>query len=329
MPEPNTTNPSPTSTNWLDDAPGGDIPFSELFGSNPDTSATSTEPPTTAASAPATSEPQATEPAKTTPDPAPASFRIQTKTGTVYDSLEAATSGIEEKDTVIEQLRQRFIATTGVDPLKKNPTPAASADTSPNYLQDPNKYASDLYEAAKKNDAKQYQQTQLRLFEQYLGPALPMFQEFVKERAQDQVSSQAKSFPSEVKSFREFRGSGAFQKVMQENEVLAQAITTAEGNFQFSSQLPGLYKLAYQSYVASNLPEVVRAAPAAAATSTPPPTSRPTSTSTTLSPTSPASSQSDQELLRSKEGRAELKRRFESSGLAATDWDTISWGASR
>jgi hypothetical protein len=150
-----------------------------------------------------------------------------------------------------------------------------------------------------------------------------MFQEFVKERAQDGVS--AKTLPSETKNFREFRASDAFKKVMTENEVLAQAITNAEGNFQFASQLPGLYKLAYSSYVASNLPEVIQAAPAAAAP-TAPNLSRPTSSASTLSPTAPQSSQNDQELLRSKEGRAELKRRYEASGLASQNWDAISWG---
>jgi len=319
MPDPNpSTTPSPTSTNWLSDAPGADIPFSELFGNDPEVTATTT--PTTAAPA-AASEPQApTEPAKT--EPVSQSFRITTKTGTVYDSLEAATSGIEEKDTVIEQLRQRFIATTGVDPLKKTPQSAPTVET-PNYLQDPNRYAADLYEAAKKNDAKGYQRTQLQLFEQYLGPALPMFQEFVKERAQDGVS--AKSLPPEAKNFREFRSSEAFKRVMTENEVLAQAITNAESNFQYASQLPGLYKLAYNSYVASNLPEVIQAAPAVAAPSAPP-ISRPTASTSTLSPTAPQSSQNDQELLRTREGRAELKRRYEASGLANQNWDAISWG---
>lgn len=325
MPETNTsvTN-SPTSTTWLDEAPGADLPFSELFGESPDVSSTATETQTTAA-------PDAASVLQTTPEPVTqttSSFRISTKTGTIYDSLEAATSGIEEKDTVIEQLRQRFIATTGVDPLKKNQTPPPSPADTPNYLQDPDKYAQDLYSAAKKNDAKGYQRTQLQLFEQYLGPALPMFQEFVRERAQDQVSSTSHSLPAESKTFREFRNSPAFSKVMEQNGVLAQAVTNAEQNFQFASQLPELYRLVYNTYVASNLPEVVRAAPAAVAnvTTTPPSLVRQSST-TTLSPTSPSTSQSDNELLRTKDGRAEIKRRFEASGMGSQDWDRVNWGS--
>lgn len=303
--------PEPAATSDPNTIPGGDIPFDQLFGNDPDTSSTAGPAnPTAATQTTTTAQPAAASPTQpTTP-----TWELRNSDGTInYRSPEAAIQGIEHKDTIIQQLRDKYKAVTGQDPLKPQPVEPQQVS----YLQDPNKFAEDLAAAAKEGNAQKYTQTQIKLFDEYLGPVKPLIQEFARTRAQAQVTS-------EIKEFEPFRISEDFKKTLERNPALANAIQGAEANPQYYGQLPELYRLAYQSHVASRVPELVQAAQQAAATQTARPTQTTTTTST-LAPGAPTTNQSDQELLRSKEGRAEIKKRFESSGILDRDWSTLRW----
>jgi hypothetical protein len=291
-----------SSTSWLDDAPGGDIPFDQLFGTEPEASASSNPNPQTQTTVPDV-QPVVTD----SQQPAQTFQEIKTSTGSVYKTYEAVTKGIEDKDTLIQQLRERYKAVTGQDPIKPVPEPERES-----YLQNPTKFAGDLAEAAKNGDAPKYQKALLGLMDEYLGPVKPLFQDFARSRAQAQVSS-------EFKEYDTFRNGSEYNKVLERNPILANAIQGAEQDFRYSSQLPELYRLAYESYTSRRMPELVQAAQTTAATTTQ--TARPaTVQSSTLAPTNPVTQKSEAELLRTPEGRKELIARFKAQGLDDQPW---------
>jgi len=292
-----------SSTNFLENAPGGDIPFDQLFGTDPEASFSSANPSgTPAALAPATTTPP--EPAQTTE-----SFKeIRTATGSVYKAYDDVVKGIEEKDTLIQQLRDKFKATAGYDPLKQpEPTPQQTSS----YLNDPTKFATDLSEAAKSGDAKKYRDTLVGLMEEYFGPARPLISDFARSRATQQVSN-------EFKEFNQFVGGDDYKAVLQRNPALAQAIKVSEENIAYASQLPELYRLAYESHTAHKLPELVQAAkqtPVAPTTS-----ARPTVQSTSLTPAAPVTHRDEREMLRTSEGRKEILARYRAQGIEDFRW---------
>jgi len=305
MPDPvakGTTTPSDDISN---------LTFDQIFGTGEEQTATASatsETQTTTTSA--TSATTTTQPQATVVEWKP----IRTKTGTVYDTYEANVQGIEQKDTVIEQLRDRLKAITGQDPLK--PQPVTSEQ--PNYLDDPTRFADDLADAAKKGDAGRYQKVFIRQMEEYLAPIRPLIQDYAQSRAKAQVSS-------EIKDFDTFVGSQDFTKTLERNPALANAISGASQYIRFSQQLPELYRLAYESYTARRVPELVQAAQTGAQT-TPAATTASrstTTTGTTLSTGAPVTTGTVQELMKTREGRAEIKRQFEASGGAEREFGTF------
>lgn len=300
MPTPNDPNSlaNASATNWLKDTPGGDVPFDQLFGTEPEASFSSANPPVTDPAAQTT----AIDPAHTTE---PVGFReVRTSTGTVYKEYDTLVRGIEEKDTLIQQLRDQVKAATGADPLRRQ-EPVQQVQPQ-SYLSNPTRFADDLAKAAKDGDASKYQQTLLGLMDEYFGPAKPLIQNFARSQATEQANA-------EYKEFGQFRQSADFGKVLDRNPALGQAIRASEENIQFSHQLPELYRLAYESYTARRMPEIVQAA--RQTTAAPVQNTRPTVQQTSLTPGNAVTQQSDQESLRSTEGRKELLQRFRAAGI--------------
>jgi len=303
MPEPTKDSlASASSTNWLDNAPGGDIPFDQLFGTEPEASFSSANPTGPAA----TTSPTATTP--TEPAPTTEGFKeIRTATGSVYKAYDDVIKGIEEKDTLIQQLRDKFKTLTGNDPLKPQPEPVQQ----PGYLNDPTRFANDLADAAKSGDAKKYRDTLVGLMEEYFGPARPLITDFARSRATQQVSD-------EYKDFQQFVGSEDFNKTLQRNPALAQAIKVSSENLAYQSQLPELYRLAYESHTARRLPEIVQAAKQTPVVPTQ--NVRPSVQNTSLTPGAPVTQRDDSEMLKTSEGRKELLARFRAQGIEDFRW---------
>jgi len=311
MPEPTKSAANAASRSVdLSDAPGGDMLFEQLFPADE----VQTTAPTNATVSGDTSgtQPQATQPAAA-PDPAAATppqeeLFLQVPTGTVYKTREEAIKGFAHKDEVIEQLRQRFIAERGIDPItNKQVAPAPAPQPQPtaevNFANNGAEYVKALTEAYQKQDWDAYARAQSKFLMDTLAPVAPVFMGAAKQQAVSTVEA-------ELKDIRGFLGSNDFSMTLEQNPILKQAIESAESNFAFNGQLPGLYKLAYQANQSRKLPELLAAATASARVQPVQPT-RPTTTAATLPPPDAAGPMD----LTTSEGRKNLIKQFESQGL--------------
>ena len=200
---------------------------------------------------------------------------------TVYKTVEDATKGINEKDTLIEQLRQRYALTTGIDPITGKPvvvngTPQDAID----YSTQPDKYLDDLYNAAKKGTPEEYKNVQQKFLFDSLKPLAPLMQKVARDQAAD-------ALVTEVPGAKGFVGSANFTKAVEANPSLKSAIAVSEGDQRFYHQLPGLYKLAYQVAQGLQLPEILAAN--AATQIKPTQTTQTTPPRTTVQPTTASS----------------------------------------
>ncbi len=198
----------------------------------------------------------------------------------LYKTKEAALEGLNQKDALIEQLRQRYSLTTGIDPITGQPVGQAALQSPQqiDYQQNPNQYLDDLYKAAKEGGAEGYRNVQAKFILDLLKPIAPILQNTVRQQAVKQVTS-------EIAGFDTFVGTPAFGRALDANPQLKDAISTAESDFRFQSQLPGLYKTAYLVAQGMQLPEILQAqtVPRQAQTQTQTPHARPTVTPSTPS----------------------------------------------
>jgi hypothetical protein len=330
--DPIPTAPAPQNDGMLDAS------FASLFGGEQ-----GTVPPTT--SAPTTPEtPQApltADPALQTPDlptqpntsqTLPQAFELKTKTGTVYKSMEDAVTGIEHKDTLIGQLRQFAIERTGVDPLTGQPiTPQPPQFQQPQfqqpqmqgqqqqqqpqgYLDNPQKYFQDLYDAYASNDPKRYFEAQQKLIEEKTraeyAPYLGMIMDTAKTNAIAKVTS-------EVKDYAPFHNSTAFRDTLQKFPSLANAIAVSENNAQYTHQLPDLYKMVYQLHQAATLPDLIKQQQAQAAQ--PPLQVRPTASPSSVTPPQTMTVPRNPNLTDANHRKAVIDA-YEASGKADLTW---------
>jgi hypothetical protein len=273
----------------MSDAPGGDLSLDDIFGEQSSTQ-------TTADPAPIT--PQPTENATSTSGPF-----LKTKTGTVYNSVEDAVTGIEHKDALIQQLRSEIAQKSGQDPLATRRQQEA-ANRQVNYVDDQSKYFEDIAAAVEKKDTKGYMDAQTKLIWDTLGPLAPTLVQLSKANAERVVSEQ-------LPEFKGFLNSDQYGQIVQESPLLADAIRSAEQNPAASGQLPELYKIAYLSSQGRRLPELVKNV-----RTEPAQVPRPTVHSAQVAPVSTNSGTQAAPSLDSKEGRSELIKQMEAKGVA-------------
>ena len=194
----------------------------------------------------------------------------------VYKTPEAAVEGINAKDALIDTLRQRYALTTGIDPITNQPIQAAPIQQQQdNYYEDPQRYLTDLYAAAKAGP-QQYRDVLAKFMMDTLAPIAPAITRMAREQALDTLKTEIPDAPA-------FIGTPVYQKALDQNPELKNAISTAEGDFRFHSRLPGLYKIAYLTGQGTQLPELLRAN-ATAQPQTPPAAPRPTMQNATPAP---------------------------------------------
>jgi len=266
----------------LNDAPGGfdDATFDKLFPA---------EAPTVVAAPVAQPQTQTQPPAANQHTPQP---QLQTQTAepvikgerSIYNSLEAATQGINQKDALIEQLRQRYALTTGIDPITGQPVGQTPTNQPLDYTQNREKYMNDLYSAAKQGpDA--YVDVQTKFVMDTLAPLQPLIQQYARATA---VSTLSQEIPDAGK----FIGTPQYGKALEGNPELKNAISVAESDVRWHSRLPGLYKLAYLTGQGMQLPELLtkNTAPAVTQTQTvqPRPSAQPTTQAPSQSTTKPS-----------------------------------------
>jgi hypothetical protein len=335
MPDNLPQTPAPSAT----DA-GLDVPFAQLFGGGPQDVTPTTSAPTTPETpqVTATADPIAPQtqdgPApQSTSQSLPQAFELKTKTGTVYKSMDDAVSGIEHKDTLISQLRQFAMERTGIDPLTGQPVapqvpyphqpqmqqpqqmqPQMGQPQQPQgYLNNPQQYFSDLYEAYSNNDPQKYFATQQRLIEEQTqaqyAPYIGMLMEQSKTNAVAKVGN-------EVKDFGQFYGSNAYRETLQKFPALANAISVSENNAQYVHQLGDLYKMVHQLHQAATLPELIKQQQAAIPPQQP---VRPTTQATHVTPPQQIAVPRNPNLTDDSQRRAVIEA-FEKSGKADAQW---------
>ena len=169
----------------------------------------------------------------------------------VYKTAEDATRGINEKDAVIEQLRQRYALTTGIDPITGKPVGFnGPTQEAVDYSLQPDKYLDDLYNAAKKGGPEAYRDVQSKFIFDTVKPLQPILQKAARDQAVETLTL-------EIPGAKSFVGTPNYTKALENNPELKQAITIGETDHRFHSRLPGLYKLAYLTAQGMQLPELL------------------------------------------------------------------------
>src|SRR5487761_1287678 len=259
----------------LSNAPAGldDATFDSLFPAEASTQVfTAAQPqPVTAPGTAAATEPQAqpvTQPS--------APFLKGDRS--VYNTQEAALQGINQKDALIEQLRQRYALTTGIDPITGQPVGHNPTPQNIDYSSDPKKYIEDLFAAAQdaSKDPSAYVGVQSKFISDTLKPLQPLMQRAAREQALQTLGNEIKDAPA-------FVGTPAYQKALDSNTELRDAIASAETDYRWHSRLPSLYKIAYLTGQGMQLPELLRANAAPQPQTQTSPAPRPTSQPTTPS----------------------------------------------
>lgn len=278
MPEPTLDQVAPGGVIQLQNAPAGldDATFDSLFPAEP---AQKVVAPVQQAQPQGTQQTQQTQTTQTATQ-ATATEPFIRGDKSVYKTAEAATEGINQKDALIEQLRQRYALTTGIDPITGQPV-GQTTQVSDDYTQNPNKYLDDLYAAAKQGGPQAYTAVQQKLIMDTLRPFAPVLGNLAKTQA---IETVAKENPEAAK----FVSSPVYGKTMEANPDLASAIATAESDSRFYSRLPGLYRLAYLAGQGMQLPELLKANASQTQTQTQTQQVRTTAQQTTLNPSTEA-----------------------------------------
>jgi len=283
MPEPTLDQIAPGGVVQLSNAPAGldDATFDSLFPAEP-SQATQTAQQTVAKPDPQTQQTQQTQSTTQTQTQQDQFFLKGERS--VYKTVEDATRGINEKDAVIEQLRQRFALTTGIDPLTGKPVGInGQTQETVDYSQQPDRYLEDLYSAAKKGGPEAYRDVQQKFILDTVKPLQPILQKAARDQAIETLTT-------EIPGAKGFVGTPTYTKALELNPELREAISVGEHDQRFHSRLPGLYKLAYLTAQGMQLPELLRAQATQTQTQTPSQTQQVhgTPVRTTVSSTTPS-----------------------------------------
>ncbi len=287
MPEPTLDSIAPGGVVQLGQAPAGldDVTFDSLFPAEPSQVTQAVQQP------PATPVTQTQQPVATQVQP---SFFLQGEKS-VYKTAEDATRGINEKDAVIEQLRQRYALTTGIDPITGKPVASqGQTQETVDYYQQPEQYLDALYNAAKKGGPEAYRDVQAKFIFDAVKPLQPILQKAARDQALETLAL-------DLPSAKSFVGTPNYTKALDVNPELKQAISISEQDHRFHSRLPGLYKLAYLTAQGMQLPELLRAQ--ATQTHTPTQTqAQPVRTTVQTTTTSPSTTQAARPSFKNIEG---------------------------
>lgn len=244
--------------------PGGDLDFEDIFGHAGEVNGSSTDlgqestaqqPQTEVEEQPVS---ESVTPAAKPQVEAEKPFQFKTRTGTVYNSLEDLQRGVETKDETIARLRNALTAVTGEDPLKKG-QPETQSRVS--YLERPDRYAEDLTSAAelgqKTKDWRKYAEVQrqflLENLEQTVGPYMPAVQKGLKQDILESVEK-------DISGFKDFYGSEAYKKALENRPLLSETIDTWEKQPgpQAQKVLREAYELVWDSANARKIPDILQ-----------------------------------------------------------------------
>ncbi len=261
-------------------APGGTVNLSDAPASLDDSTFDSLFPaePTPIVSAPHSQEATPSSAVTATPADSTTTQPFIKGDRSVYNTPEAAVEGINQKDALIETLRQRYALTTGIDPITGQPVAQGPQPQvqGTDYATSRKQYLDDLYMAAKSGDPNAYGDVQAKFMMDTLKPLQPILQRAAREQAVEAVSQ-------EIKEIGGYIGTPQYQQTLESVPELRDAIRTAESDYRFHSRLPGLYKIAYLTGQGRQLPEILKAQAQTAQTQ-----NSPTPQRTTMQPSTPS-----------------------------------------
>lgn len=254
--------------------------------------------------APPAGTPAATPPAPTvTTPPAPQEPYLKGD-GSVYNTREAAVNGLNEKDRLIQQLRQQYSLATGVDPITKQPLQQQRPNGAENYLENPDKYLKDLGNA---KTAQDLTRVQTKLVLDTLQPLQPLITSSARNQA-------VASMKTQYQDFDKFYGGQEYTQVLEQTPSLKEAIEISENDYRFHNRLPDLYRTAYLVHNGMRLPQVL----SEQANKQPPPQTPRQMPATTPDLGEPVMTQAG---LSTSEQRKALIKQFESqSGFGTKVW---------
>ena len=268
----------------LDNAPASldsNTDFDNLFPAEPTpVHAATTQQPNQQTTQPQSQNPpvQTQPPATQTPDALP----FLKGDRSVYKTPEAAVEGINQKDALIDTLRQRYVLATGIDPISGQPIgQVAQQQVSNDYFENPDLYMKDLLEAAKSGNPQAYRDVQAKFIRDSQKPLQPLIANAARSQAVEAVSK-------EIPTIGEFVKSPAYTATMDANPELKEAIALSESDSRFQSRLPGLYKLAYLAGTGMQVPALLKAQQTVQQTTQAPQQTQQTVVRTTQAPTTQA-----------------------------------------
>jgi len=282
--------PNTTLSAQLQNAPGADIPFDELFPVE---------------GSPVLQGPDSGTSPQTAQQTQPEFFLKAGKS--VYKTPEDAAQGVAHKDQLIDRYRA-YLQEQNIDPdtLQTRPKQQAQDPNDPyTYLGKEGTLFDNLSAALQRHDKAGYDRTMQaynqELLNAQLAPLAPLIAEVAQQRAVRKVSEEAKDFST-------FRYSEDFNSARKSIPLLDNAIKAAESDYRMAEQLPDLYKMVYLiSQSGRNRPEPV----VNAASPQPAPSVRPTTAPSTMTPPPPGvntsnwatSTDSRKQLIKDMEGR--------------------------
>lgn len=166
---------------------------------------------------------------------------LRTATGTVYNTPEDAVRGTEEKDRIIQRLREDYVRQTGVDPITGQSASQRQAQERKKQLYDMS------LKALAGGDPEKFYEAQAAIaadvLNSTLAPIVPAFSNMAKASA---LSTASRSNPEMSK----FVGSQEYTTALAARPKLQMAIQRAESEPGLSQDLPDLYQMAYDVHTA-------------------------------------------------------------------------------
>lgn len=210
-------------------------------------------------------------------------FELKTNTGTVYKSAEEAIRGIEQKDTLLGQLRQQIVQLTGQDPLSARQA-AAPGQVAPAHMGNPNSLVENpqllwtrMSETMQRGDAKAWAQTLGsyvdEILQRRLAPYNPIIGEVSKTQAVRALGNKTPEYGQELPKFID---SAEYQTLVSRFPVVKEALQIAVSDPQQAGVLPELFELLFLADRGLKLDAAVKAAAARPTASPNPNLARPT-----------------------------------------------------
>ena len=235
-------------------------------------------------------------------------YFLKASTGTVYNSLEDAVRGTEEKDRTVERLKAELAQLKAQTPQPQSQPQADFAETAFDKLAT----------AAQKGDKRAYIQALAEVQMATLQQFAPVLSGVYEQNAVSRIESEG------AENFRAWLNSPDYTRTLEQFPRLAEGIQAAKNDPRFAGNLEEFYRLAYGAYVASKAKEISTTAArnSAPAPTQPRPTLQanyPTPVTQSGGPRVSSGPMTREQVLSNRQARQEFIKRYQETRGAALD----------